>query len=47
MVRPLFDTNILIDYLNAIPAAAEELDRYESAGDQHHHLDGGVGGCRT
>ena len=31
MVRPLFDTNILIDYLNAIPAAAEELDRYESA----------------
>jgi predicted nucleic acid-binding protein len=31
MVKPLFDTNILIDYLNAIPQAAEELDRYDTA----------------
>jgi predicted nucleic acid-binding protein len=29
MVRALFDTNILIDYLNAIPAARSELQRYE------------------
>jgi Predicted nucleic acid-binding protein, contains PIN domain len=28
MVKALFDTNILIDYLNGIPAAREELDRY-------------------
>jgi predicted nucleic acid-binding protein len=25
----LFDTNILIDFLNDVPAAREELDRYE------------------
>lgn len=31
MVEPLFDTNILIDYLNAVPQAAEELDRYDTA----------------
>ncbi|WFU88159.1 type II toxin-antitoxin system VapC family toxin [Rhizobium sp. CC1099] len=28
MVKALFDTNILIDYLNAIPEARDELDRY-------------------
>ena len=31
MVKPLFDTNILIDYLNAVPQAAEEFDRYDTA----------------
>ena len=30
MVKALFDTNILIDYLNAVPAAKAELDRYEN-----------------
>ena len=30
MVKALFDTNILIDYLNAVPQARDELDRYES-----------------
>jgi predicted nucleic acid-binding protein len=29
MVKALFDTNILIDYLNAVPQAREELQRYE------------------
>ena len=29
MVRALFDTNILIDYLLGIDAAKEELERYE------------------
>ena len=28
MVKALFDTNILIDYLRGIPAAREELGRY-------------------
>jgi predicted nucleic acid-binding protein len=28
VVKALFDTNILIDYLHGIPAAREELDRY-------------------
>lgn len=28
MVKALFDTNILIDYLNGMPAAKEELERY-------------------
>lgn len=28
MVKALFDTNILIDYLNAVPAARTELRRY-------------------
>lgn len=28
MVKVLFDTNILIDYLNGIPEAKAELDRY-------------------
>jgi predicted nucleic acid-binding protein len=28
MVKALFDTNILIDYLNAVPEAREELGRY-------------------
>jgi predicted nucleic acid-binding protein len=27
-VKPVFDTNILIDYLNGIPQAAKELDRH-------------------
>jgi predicted nucleic acid-binding protein len=31
MVRPLFDTNILIDYLNGIELARAELARYEEA----------------
>ena len=30
MVKALFDTNILIDYLRGIPAAREELDRHET-----------------
>jgi predicted nucleic acid-binding protein len=29
MVKALFDTNILIDFLNAVPQAREELARYE------------------
>jgi hypothetical protein len=29
-LKALFDTNILIDYLNGIPAARKELDLYES-----------------
>jgi predicted nucleic acid-binding protein len=28
MVRPLFDTNILIDYLNGVAPARDELARY-------------------
>ena len=28
MVKALFDTNILIDYLNGIPDAAKEIGRY-------------------
>ena len=28
MVKALFDTNILIDYLNAVPEARTELQRY-------------------
>ncbi len=28
MVKALFDTNILIDYLNGVPAAKAELDLY-------------------
>jgi predicted nucleic acid-binding protein len=28
MVKALIDTNILIDYLNAVPAAKAELERY-------------------
>ena len=30
MVRPLFDTNILIDFLTGVPAAREEIARYEA-----------------
>ncbi len=30
MVKALFDTNILIDYLRGIPAAREELDCHET-----------------
>jgi len=30
MVKALFDTNILIDHLNAMPQARDELARYES-----------------
>lgn len=29
MVRALLDTNILIDYLNAVPEARRELERYQ------------------
>ena len=33
MVKALFDTNILVDYLNAVPEARTELQRYtEKAG---------------
>ena len=28
MVRPLFDTSVLVDYLNAVPEARAELQRY-------------------
>jgi predicted nucleic acid-binding protein len=28
MVKALFDTNVLVDYLNTIPQAEAELDRY-------------------
>lgn len=28
MVRALFDTNILVDYLNGVPEARDELQRY-------------------
>ncbi len=30
MVGALFDTNILIDHLNAVPQAREEIERFES-----------------
>jgi predicted nucleic acid-binding protein len=30
MVKALFDTNILIDYLNAVPQARDELGRYDA-----------------
>ena len=30
MVGALFDTNILIDYLNGVPQAREEINRYTS-----------------
>jgi hypothetical protein len=29
MVKALFDTNILVDYLNAVPQARSELQRYK------------------
>ena len=29
MVKALVDTNILIDFLSAVPAARDELNRYE------------------
>ncbi|MEK1889148.1 MAG: type II toxin-antitoxin system VapC family toxin [Phyllobacterium sp.] len=29
MVKALFDTNILIDFLNAVPEARDELGRYD------------------
>ncbi len=28
MVKPLFDTNLLIDFLNGVPQAREEIARY-------------------
>lgn len=28
-MKALFDTNILVDYLNGVPQAREELDRYD------------------
>ena len=34
MVKAVFDTNILIDYLNGIPAAKTELDRYTGKDDK-------------
>ena len=34
MVKALFDTNILIDYLNGIQAAKTELDRYTGKDDK-------------
>ena len=34
MVKALFDTNILIDYLNGIVAAKTELDRYPGKDDK-------------
>jgi predicted nucleic acid-binding protein len=34
MVKALFDTNILIDYLNGIEAAKTELDRYTGKEDK-------------
>ena len=34
MVKALFDTNILIDYLNGIVAAKTELDRYYGKDDK-------------
>jgi predicted nucleic acid-binding protein len=34
MVNALFDTNILIDYLNGITAAKTELDRYTGKDDK-------------
>lgn len=30
-MKPVFDTNILIDYLNGVPEAARELARYPAA----------------
>jgi predicted nucleic acid-binding protein len=30
-MKAVFDTNILVDYLNGIPAAKRELDQYEEA----------------
>lgn len=30
-MKPVFDTNILIDYLKAIPQAAQEMARYPAA----------------
>lgn len=30
-MKAVFDTNILVDYLNGIPAARRELDQYEEA----------------
>jgi predicted nucleic acid-binding protein len=29
MVKALFDTNVLVDYLNAVPQARTELERYD------------------
>ncbi len=29
MVKALFDTNVLVDFLSSVPAAAEELGRYD------------------
>ena len=40
MVGALFDTNILIDHLNAVPHAREEIRPFRKPGRQHHHLDG-------
>ncbi len=31
-MRAVIDTNILIDVLNAVPEALEELDRYDAVG---------------
>ena len=45
MVKALFDTNILIDHLNAVPEAASELRRYEQRAISIV-TDGGVVGAR-
>jgi predicted nucleic acid-binding protein len=29
IMKAIFDTNVLVDYLNGIPAASRELDHYE------------------
>jgi hypothetical protein len=31
MVRPLFDTNVLIDWLSGVAFAREELGRYQAS----------------
>lgn len=30
MVKALFDTNIVVDYLNSIPEGREEFERYDN-----------------
>ena len=44
VVGALFDTNILIDHLNAVPQARDEIARFESRAMSIHNLDGGHGG---
>ena len=42
MVKALFDTNILVDYLNAVSKRALNLTLREKSR-QYHHMDGGDG----